>query len=51
MLQQTLSHNVVSSTPRYERGSNKIELTAFSGGSRALIAQLVVNSTTIRSRP
>ena len=43
---QTLSHNVVSSTPRHERGSSS-QLKWW----WALIAQVVVNPTTIRSRP
>ena len=41
-LSQTLSHNVVSSTSRHERGL-KSQL--------ALITQVVVNPTTIQSRP
>jgi hypothetical protein len=40
---QTLSHNVVSSTPRQERG---LEFTTL-----VVIAQIALNSTTIRSRP
>jgi hypothetical protein len=43
---KTLSHNVVSSTPRHERGSNS-RLWWWKG----LIAQVVMNRTTIRSRP
>ena len=43
---QTLSHNVVLSTPRHKRGSNS-QLYWW----RALIAQVVVNPTSIRSRP
>ena len=39
---QTLSYNIVSSTPRHERGSNS---------QLALIAQVVINLTTIRPRP
>ena len=42
----SLSHNVVSSTPRHERGSNS-QLHWW----RALIAQVAVNPTSIRSRP
>jgi hypothetical protein len=42
---QTLSHNVVSSTSRHEWGSNSQLLRLY-----ALIAHLVVNPTTIRSR-
>jgi hypothetical protein len=41
---QTLSHNVVSSTPRHERGSNLLFSWRW-----ALIAQLVVNPINIRS--
>ena len=44
---QTLSNNVVSSTPRHERGSN----SQLSGYRHWSIAQLVVNPTTTRSRP
>ena len=43
---QTLSHNVVSSTPRHERGSNSQHMWLY-----ALIVQVVVNPTTIRSLP
>jgi hypothetical protein len=43
---QFLSHNVVSSTPCHERGSNS-QLYWW----KALIAQILVNPTTIRSRP
>ena len=43
---QTLSHNVVSSTPRHERDSNS-QLQWW----WALSAQVVVNPTTIRSQP
>ena len=41
---QTLSHNVVSSTPRHERDSNSQRWWWY-----ALIASAVVNPTTIRS--
>ena len=44
---QTLSHNVVSTTPRHER----VRTHHISGDWYALIAQVVVNPTTIRSRP
>jgi hypothetical protein len=43
---QTLSHNIVSSTSRHERDLNSQLWWWY-----ALIAQVVVNSTTIRSRP
>jgi hypothetical protein len=43
---QTLSHNVVSSTPSHEQGMNSQLYWWY-----ALIAQVVVNPTTIRSRP
>ena len=43
---QNLSHNVLSRTPRQERGSN----SQF-WWSQALIAQVFVNPTTLRSRP
>ena len=43
---QTLSHNVVSSTPRLERGSIS-QLLWWS----ALIAHVVINPTPIQSRP
>ena len=42
---QTLSHNVVSSTPRHERDSNSQLQWLY-----ALIAEVVVNPTTIRLR-
>jgi hypothetical protein len=42
---QTLSHNVVSSTPCHER----VRTHNFSGHRPRLIAQVVVNPTTIRS--
>ena len=42
---QTLSHNVVSSTPRHERGWNSQLWWWY-----ALIVQIIVNLTTIRSR-
>jgi hypothetical protein len=41
-----LSHNIVSSTHRHERYSNSQRWWLY-----ALIAQVVVNPTTIRSRP
>jgi hypothetical protein len=43
---QTFSHNIVLSTPRHERGSNS-QLWWWWG----LIAQMVVNPTTIRTWP
>jgi hypothetical protein len=43
---QTLSHNVVSSTPCHEQGSTSQLWRGY-----ALIAHVVVNPTTIRSRP
>ena len=43
---QTLSHNVISSTPRHELDSNS-QLEWW----YALITQVMVNPTTIRSRP
>ena len=43
---QTSSHTVVSSTPRHERCSNSQPYWWY-----ALIAQVVVNSTTMRTRP
>ena len=43
---QNLSHNVVSNTPHHERGSNS-QIKWW----QALIAQVVLNPTTIRSRP
>jgi len=42
---QSLSHNVISSTPRHERSSNSLYWWY------ALVEQVVVNPTTIRSRP
>ena len=43
---QTLSHNVVSSTPCHEQGSNSQHQLW-----KALIAQVDINPTTIQSRP
>ena len=43
---QTFSHNVASNSPRHNRGSNSQFWRWW-----ALIAQVVVNPTTIRSRP
>jgi len=43
---QTLSHNVVSSTPRHERDSKSQRYLWYT-----LITKVVVNPTTIQSRP
>jgi hypothetical protein len=43
---QILSHNVVSSTPRHERDSNSQNRWWY-----LLIAQVIVNLTTVRTRP
>jgi hypothetical protein len=49
-VRQALSHNVVSSTPRHERGSNSQLYWQYYIGTN-YTGTVVVNPTTMRSRP